>query len=342
MYKLLSFIFLLSLSFFAFGQNQDKKPTLYDLQQKYVGKEVIIKSKHYSEDGQQTAWEKAIKKGIYYVGKRYLPNNYLKQKATIIAIQPYWPADREKLGKTDLFGNEIGPESIIDPYFNVIVKFKDGKFAIASSYSGITNSIFETKNDYSEYEKLKQNINKLILPIIGDTLFATRTSSLYKVTAKVSDLFSEKGKAIDFPRLEPLIIVTAKYYEVNSDQTFTLASDRLVLIKLKDRNNHFYLSYCDAKKIKYYYNYSVLQIIAHNTGMYIKIPDYLTNEEIQAIRDGTFFKGMSVYALYEAIGLPDKENKDSYGGNQLIYFDHTLYIYLDKENEHVESWQRIE
>jgi hypothetical protein len=62
----------------------------------------------------------------------------------------------------------------------------------------------------------------------------------------------------------------------------------------------------------------------------------LNDHEIEAIRKGSVFVGMSEPALYMTVGFPEKTNDSIVGSTQLIY--RTMYIYLrDKKVAEVQS-----
>jgi hypothetical protein len=46
-------------------------------------------------------------------------------------------------------------------------------------------------------------------------------------------------------------------------------------------------------------------------------------------------------AVYYTIGFPEKENDWGRGGKQFIYFNNTLFVYIDG-TEHVADWQSLE
>jgi hypothetical protein len=63
------------------------------------------------------------------------------------------------------------------------------------------------------------------------------------------------------------------------------------------------------------------------------MPTFLTDHEIEAVRKGSVFVGMSEPALYI---FPEKTNDSIVGSTQLIY--HTMYVYLkDKKVAEVQS-----
>jgi hypothetical protein len=61
------------------------------------------------------------------------------------------------------------------------------------------------------------------------------------------------------------------------------------------------------------------------------MPAFLTDHEIDAIRKGRIFIGMSAKALYVATGLPIKTDEAVVGSTQPVY--HTSYVYLDNDKK---------
>lgn len=346
-------LLLLFIGCTSFGQT-NKKLKLYELKNKYIGKQAIIKSRLIDKN-QQFKWTFGKKQGDYYVQKPedeiknqynleetsseyariavfgYLPIKYVNQEAKIIALQ-LTSSKRDALeGKTNAFGETTIMDSIVDPYFDIIVKFKDGTIAMTSTYEDLLEENLELISDLNIR---KNKIQKFADSILGNTLYPVKNSTLYKSTANVDDMISRNPNQIaeTIPKLEPLIIVASKY----------ITPQNILILKFKDSNNNIYLSYSKGKKQSYAdaLGYTFLDVIATDIGMYTKIPSFYTQDEIEAIKKGEIFKGMSLNALYDSIGFPDEKNENSYGGNQLIYND-WLYIYLDDENEKVDSWQTM-
>jgi hypothetical protein len=56
------------------------------------------------------------------------------------------------------------------------------------------------------------------------------------------------------------------------------------------------------------------------------MPPFLTPAEVQAIRNGSIFIGMSEAALYLCLGSPERSNEAVAGTTQLIYASSYIYI----------------
>jgi hypothetical protein len=66
-----------------------------------------------------------------------------------------------------------------------------------------------------------------------------------------------------------------------------------------------------------------------------------TPREIEAVRSGTLFRGMSRSAADASIGLSDKENDWGRGGKQVIYLGGRIVVYLDHDDK-VVDWQMFD
>jgi len=325
---------LMTFSLTIFAQNGEKplrEYTLSDLQKEFVGKKVIITHKPVPPEGDVLYdWELVQKKGSTYVTKSFewIPSKYLYQKAEIITILPGPTLGKKMKSKTNAFGEQVVNKN---PYVKVIVKFGDGTMASTTTYPSIFS---ETIMLVSVIDSLNKVMSSIIPEIIGDTLYAVCDSRLFKNTASIDEMlsFNNDVKAEDFPRFEPIIIKDAKY----------IAQREVLILKLQDTNNKIYFSYVTSEEFNTFKNDydSKLKIITSTTGLFTKsVTKLFSEKEVRAIKKGIFFKGMSAAALQLSIGFPDKENKNSYGGDQLVYHGGRLYIYLDKDNETVESWQ---
>jgi hypothetical protein len=110
--------------------------------------------------------------------------------------------------------------------------------------------------------------------------------------------------------------------------------------RLKDKDGKEYLTASrvlrpDARKVFFDAVVGTLPAAPHTsiTG--------LTPRKIQAVREGSLFRGMSLSAVYQAIGFPEKKNDWGRGGQQLIYAGGAILVYVDS-TEHVTGWQDID
>ncbi len=322
--------FILNLVTCAFGQENEL--SMAELQKKYSGKRVIVKTL-FVRNGKQFDWNEAKQNGDYYVYDvlKYIPVTYIGREAEIIAIQLNKKEREEIIEKTNAFGEKTDVSLMVNPFFEIVVRFSDGKIALITTYQSTLDYKIEL---VSHREAREKTLAGFISTINGDTVYATCYSRVFKPIANIDDMLSDNHimMARDFPRLEPLIIVASKF----------IPQKNIIILKLKDAKDHVYLSYSNAEKELYLDDYEHLsETIAKDIRMETEIPDYLTQEEINAIKIGAVFKGMSVAALHFSIGFPDKKKEFSSGGNQLIYND-WLNIRLDNQNDHIISCQIID
>lgn len=326
--KLSLVLFMVGLSVIVRGTEHE--PCLADMQKKYTGQRVIVRSL-FLKNNKQFDWYEAKKEGDYYVANRlkYLPVSYIGQEAEITAIQLNKKERDELSEKTNAFGEKVDAGTIINPFVEIVVRFDDGKVGLTNANPGTLDFKIEM---VSIRETRKKELAGFISSVVnGDTLYATGSSIIFKSSAGIEDMLLDNHimESRDFPRLEPLIIEASKF----------LPEQNIIILKLKDPKNHYYLSYANAEKQIYLDDYhNLLETIASEMKMLTIFPDFLTADEINAIKIGACFKGMSVTALHYSIGLPDEQKQDAGNGNLLIYGD-WLNIRLDHQNEHIISYQ---
>jgi len=158
--------------------------------------------------------------------------------------------------------------------------------------------------------------------IVGKTLYADANSVMYEEDTADSKMVGDEWvghlKLKKFERMKPIEIASAEY----------LPDDKVAVIHLK---------FLDGGKAKAFGRVDGIgtlfeKIISH-ASLLSKVPKSLTDEEISAIEHGSFFVGMSEWALYEAMGPPGKTNDYGNGGKQLIYLDGGLLIYVNTEGK---------
>jgi len=125
----------------------------------------------------------------------------------------------------------------------------------------------------------------------------------------------------DVPHLQPLTVTKAGFLKP--------ANALLLTLTLPDGRNVISMVKCDGKDDSCFGNYG--------SELFAEIPSGLTAGEVEAIRHGTYFTGMSKGALYMSIGLPDRENDYGRGGYQLVYADGKVLIYTDADGKITDS-----
>lgn len=334
---------------------QEKKPsrelTFGEARSMLVGKKVSIMGTILSK-GYLNDWDPVVEQNGEY--KRFttgnynnLPDSYLGKEAEVVTVQlNSLEKKRSGAGGVNALGETISADSLVNPYCDVIVRFSDGLMAIHTSYlSLIFSDVFVSARPFrllSEKNERAKLISSQLPSIVGKTVYAVAYSDLFRPTATLESLMEESRynsqRTFDFPRLQPLTIVSAKYIEDKD----------VIVLKLKDSSGKEYLtlSKFDLKSVPSEFDlggdkgrFFGKVVSSSPAALRISISG-LSEREIIAIRQGNIIAGMSLTALYSTIGFPEKENDWGKGGKQLIYSDGKLYIYLDANNR-VRDWQSL-
>ena len=342
-------LLLLSLSFTSSvvaakpqAQNKPKEITLGEARSMMEGKKVIIAgrtSQDYRLKGYLYEWSVETLGGnddSRILSSKHLPDSYLGKEAEVIAVRlNYIEKERSGVGSANALGEKTNENSLVNPYCDIVVKFSDGTMAVTTSYL----SLILGGEDRPPFRLLSEKrdraalINGQLPSVVGKTIYAGGYSNLFLPTASLESLMSQERygsqRAYDFPRLQPLTIVKAVYNEEKD----------VIILKLRDENGKEYLalSNFDTREEK-----TFLATLADSSPSYLHAAvTGLTDREIEAVKKGTIFVGMSKKAVYYAVGFPEKENDWGRGGKQFIYLGGKLYIYID-ETEHVKDWQSID
>ncbi len=264
----------------------------------------------------------------------HLPSTYKRKSATVVAVQLNELKRREL--KPNAFGEIVAEDDVVNPYFDIVVQFDDGTLAMFTSYPISTS----TGNDIELASTASALANQMAaeLPrLVGKTVYAVGYSKLYQPDTSLEELAGVGSKGVlkqlwssDVPLLQPLTVLAAKYIDLTG-----------VVFKLKLPNGKEALSFTDQIFYLDTGETDKRPLIERVTGTLLpEIPKRLTQKELDAIRHGSIFKGMSKDAVDYLLGFPDKENDWGRGGKQRIYFDR-LFVYFDHD-EKVEDWQSID
>jgi hypothetical protein len=238
--------------------------------------------------------------------------------------------------RPNALGEIVAEENIVNPYFDIVVQFDDGNLAMYTSYP-ISTGASDDIDLASSASAIADQMSTELPRLIGKTVYAVGYSKLYQPDTSLEELTGIGSKGVlkqlwpsDVPLLEPLTVLAAKYIDATG-----------VVLKVKLPNGKEALSFTNQI---YYLDAGESEgrpLIERVTGLLLlQIPKGLTQKEIDAIKRGTIFKGMSKDAVDYLLGFPDKENDWGRGGKQRIYSDR-LFVYLDHD-EKVEDWQLID
>ena len=327
-------------------RRQPREMTLAQARTALVGTKVVIigkTSRSYSLKGYLYDWYVAIESDGEYRHSRdlmnYISDSYQGKEAAVIAVQlNRLEKERNEIGGTNALGERITADTLVNPYVDGVVRFSDGTAAMTTSYLSLIFSDSDLTRPFkllSEKNERSTVINAQLSSIIGKTVYAAAYSRLFLPTASLESLMQTSRysaqQTIDFPRLQPLIISKAAYNQEKD----------VIVLKLRDEGSKEYLclSNFDSGDDNVSFFQRVVQ--SYPASLHASIPTNLTSREIEAIRKGSIFKGMSKQAVYYTIGFPEKENDWGRGGKQFIYFNGKVFVYIDA-TDHVGDWQSIE
>lgn len=260
------------------------------------------------------------KKGAYQVdyGKD-VPLSFIGRSGIIIAVQaPETPLGPRANQSDDAFVQ----------YAEAIVKLDSGELVQATLFD-----VYLKREPGSEpsdaftmasvRERHKQEAVALAQHLLGKSLFLTQMTRIYDMGLTVANIETVKAgigyseaRILNVPLLTAIPVIGTKY---SPERDFTL-----VLLQLPDGRQALYVPGCveDKPTTKKYYCASTT------------MPDFLTAQEVEAIRKGSVFVGMSKEALYMAMGFPKTTNDSLVGHKQLVYL--SAYVYLDEHDKVVE------
>jgi hypothetical protein len=259
-----------------------------------------------------------------------LPSGYKGKTATVVAVQLNDPRQRQL--RPNALGEIVAEDDIVNPYFDIVVQFDNGILAICTGYP---NTISDNIEFASAASALTDRMSKELPLLIGRTVYAVGYSKLYQPDTSLDEIIGVGSEGVreqllpsDVPLLEPITILAAKYIDSTG-----------VVFKLKLPNGNEALSF--TYQIYYVGGDSERPFLERVIGtLQMEMPK-LTPREIDAIRKGTIYKGMTKAALDLMLGFTDKENDWGRGGKQLVYYDGRLLVYLDRDNK-VEDWQSLD
>jgi hypothetical protein len=305
-----------------------RSETLGSIKHTYLDQRVVVYGS--AGLGGLLGWQrvKRVVEGYYAPtspsGSDYLPESYVGKSGKVVLIRL---ADVGVLG-TNAMGETISPDEIANPYFKLVVEFDDGVLAQTTAYP---NTLSGSLVLAEQYQRLQQDISKALPQLIGKTVYAVGYSQLYQPNSTFQEItgLEISTKLLDPPRLQPIQVLDAKYVRDG------------VVLKLKLPDGSAALSYSgnllahpstapasEDEMLKTICRYLVLEM------------PRLTEKEIDAVRRGAIFKGMSKDALYDALGFPKTENDWGSGGKQLVFTSKFL-VYLGSDDKIVD-WQELD
>jgi hypothetical protein len=272
------------------------------------------------------------KKKMIGTSEIFAPYTLKGKHGTIISIELAEDASRatKKGRSTDIFGEKIDDNSIVNPYFDLIVQLYNSELVMTRGFYNylIQYKIQPVKRSDIQKNELEKNLNTLI----GKNIYKTAYSYVYPQDIDVREVTDKTSRNLNklnnIPNLTLMKIVNAKY----------LDNEHVVLLKVEFLQGRIgvIISPVDRNPNDPYKDDSLLQRVARD--FLLTIPKEISTAELEAIKKGSIIRGMSVDALYLSWGFPMKENNWGMGGKQLIYGDR-LYVYM--RNDKVVDWQAL-
>jgi len=269
--------------------------------------------------------------GRYAFSGDLLSASYQGATATCVAVQ--LDEDMRRELKPNALGETVAENEITDPYFDLVVRFDDGTLAMLASYP---TTLMSTVELASAASALAEVMSKQLPLLVGRSVYVVGNSKLYKPDTMLDEIIgigpAQRAKGGlkqlwhgDIPLLQPSTVLATKYIPSTG-----------VVLKLRLANGKEAIAFTPEM---YYKGDDSKPFLERVIGeLLLEVPKKLTPKEVDAIKQGTIYKGMSGTALFYLLGLPDKENDWGRGGKQWIFHDNTLLVYLDQD-EKVEDWQ---
>lgn len=329
------------------AKKQSRDLTVADARTLLVGKKVVIMGRTSDSPtlkGYLLDWSLAIERGGQFVKSSvgildYLPASYQSKEAMVIAVQlNSLEKERTGAGGVNALGEVTSDTSLLNPYCDIVVKLDDGTLALTTSYLSLFFSEVDISRAFrllSEKNDRAALITTQLPAVIGKTAYAVAYSRLYLPTATLESMTAiarySAQQTLEFPRLQPLTILVAKYNEEKD----------VIILKLKDEGGREYLTVSQFDSRKDGQKPFLEKLVESYPASLRTSTSGFTAREIAAIQKGTIYSGMSDSALYSTIGFAEKKNDWGSGGKQLIYFSGKLYVYLDA-SDHVTNWQSLD
>jgi hypothetical protein len=294
---------------------------LKELRARFVNQKIIVNPTFIDTPSSFLAdWQFVKeKKGRYEPNySREVPTSYAGRTGTIVAVQ----APKDPL--------ESAPDQSDDAYVKygeAIVQLDSGGLIQTALYpTYLVKEVGDDPGDafilVSTREKHQQKAAALAQNLTGKSLYLTALTRVYDMGLKTTNIETLKAgigyseaEITHVPYLTPIPVLETRY---SAEKDYTV-----VVLQLPDGRKALYVVGCieDAP---------TPEMACASTSM----PTFLSDREIEAIRKGSVFVGMSKAALYMAIGFPQTENKSLVDHTQLVY--RTAYIYVDTDKKVVE------
>jgi hypothetical protein len=308
----------------------DKPPlTLRSIREAYLNQSIVVRGSVVQ--GTMTDWSRArAERDRYRPDSRSVPANYRGQRAKVVAVQIAQSATATPNGGVNALGEPASQDDVIDPQIELVAQFSDGTL-------GITSARYEFLADRArlagEHQQREAEMTKNLPLTIGKTLYATGLTTLYEPNTTIEELTGQREilkrlSAARIPLFEPLQILAARY----------VAEEDGVVLKLRLPGGTEALSYTNRPFLDA--ATPDMPFIQKISGTLLAgLPNELTPKEIEAVKQGELYRGMSSRAVSYTFGQPESESHWGNSGKERIYLK-TISVRFDNKDTVVE-WQMI-
>jgi len=297
--------------------------TLGKYRSRFVNERVFV-NKNFTQDAHQLiGWHFAkYKKGRFEVNPEFdVPPVFAGRAGMIVAIQAQASLDGGPVDQSD--------NASVDSA-DALVHLDSGEYlATTLSATDLISAPGDHAGDTLCLASVREEHHKTALTLgdmlHGKSLYLSNLTRIYNMglmTSNIEELKagvgSNEAQIVNFPLLTPLPVLETRY---SVEQDFTS-----VVLQLPDGRKAQYIVGC------------VDEIAVSNLACAsITMPDFLTTDEIVAIRKGTIFIGMSEPALYMTMGFPQKTKNSTVGDSQLVYAKKLVYVDSVKHVSRIED-----
>ena len=315
MQRLLLMAALLASSLSLLGQARHRVQ-LKDFRSRFVGQRIVINPDFSNMRLSALAGWQFVKeeKGLYRIQySQEVPASFAGRAGTIIAVQAPQRVGGAPADQAD--------ETYVQ-YAQAIVKLNSGELLSTTLFNAFLGREPGSQPGdafalASTRERHKREAVELARELTGKSLYLTRLTRLFGMRLKTTDAQAiaagigySDAEITDFPILTPLPVLQTLY---NAKRDFNL-----VQLQLPDGRKALYVLGCVANSP------SPRKYDCATTAM----PSFLTNREVEAIRKGNVFAGMSEPAVYMAMGRPQHTGKSSVGQEEELVYP-SKHVYLD-------------
>lgn len=328
---------ILTLSLFISGFAAAEDLRMSEIKDRLMGQDVVIGGVHATAGVKQEKlmpdWRHVKCRDDAYVqciDGGYVSSALRGKIGKVVAVKDVNATFNQEQERRDAFGDPIVSFDSVNPSVHIIVRLNERDTLIGTKgfYGYLVPGVIEPINSH---DARKRELESILKKLVGRTIYKIGTTKLYSANASLDDLLDRDARERllekSVANLTPLKVLSVLISE--ADMT------PLLKVQLPDGSARVLIG--DASR---YDLYKRLQSTTEAMGFHAveKIPSYFSRRELDAIRGGSMFRGMSELALDWSIGRPKDKNDWGLAGKQLIYGS-GLYVYI--VDDKVYDWHVI-